>query len=89
MTRPAPIGARIFKALAILTLMLIGSVAIGLTVGSQRVAFSSILSDPFTNTLFFRLRLPRVLMGLVIGASLAVTGGALQALFFEIAQNEF
>src|SRR5206468_3220044 len=47
----------------------------------QRLDFSTLLSDPFTRTLFFRLRLPRVLMGLLIGASLSVTGAALQALF--------
>ena len=53
----------------------------GVSVGSQRIDPVRVFSDPFSNTLFFRLRLPRVLLGLVIGASLAVTGGALQALF--------
>lgn len=77
----APVGTRIVRALAILTVILIGSVVIGLAVGSQRLSPASILSDTFTRTLFFRLRLPRVLMGLLIGSSLAVTGGALQALF--------
>jgi iron complex transport system permease protein len=77
----APISTRILKALAILTLILIASVALGLAVGSQRIHLSSLFSDSFSRTLFFRLRLPRVLMALVIGASLAVTGGALQALF--------
>jgi ABC-type Fe3+-siderophore transport system permease subunit len=72
---------RIIKALAILTLVLIASTLIGLSVGSQRLDPASIFSDPFSRTLFFRLRLPRVLLGLVIGASLALTGGALQALF--------
>ena len=57
------------------------SIAIGLSVGSQRISPAQLLSDSFSRTLFFRLRLPRVLLGLVIGASLAVTGGALQALF--------
>jgi len=50
-------------------------------VGSQPLDPAAILSDTFTRALFFRLRLPRVLMGVVIGASLAVSGGALQALF--------
>ena len=68
--------------MSILTLILIASVAIGLMVGSQRIDVSTLFSpDSFSHALFFRLRLPRVLMGLVIGASLAVTGGALQALF--------
>ena len=75
------IGARVIRALAILTLVLIASVAIGLRVGSQRIDPAALFTDSFSRTLFFRLRLPRVLMGLVIGASLALTGGALQALF--------
>jgi iron complex transport system permease protein len=78
---PAPVGARVIKALAMLTLVLLASVAVGLAVGSQRIHPSSLFSDSFSRTLFLRLRLPRVLMGMVIGASLAVTGGALQALF--------
>ncbi len=78
---PPPVGARVAKALAILTFILIASICVGLAVGSQRINPASIFSDPFTRTLLFRLRLPRVLMGLAIGASLAVTGGALQALF--------
>jgi len=75
------IGARVIRALAILTLVLIASLAIGLRVGSQRIDPAALFTDSFSRTLFFRLRLPRVLMGLVIGASLALTGGALQALF--------
>ena len=75
------IGARVIRALAILTLVLVASVAIGLLVGSQRIDPAALFTDSFSRTLFFRLRLPRVLMGLVIGASLALTGGALQALF--------
>jgi iron complex transport system permease protein len=72
---------RALRALTILTLILIASIAVGLAVGSQRLNPAALFSDPFTRTLFFRLRLPRVLLGMVIGASLAVTGGALQALF--------
>jgi iron complex transport system permease protein len=73
--------ATLFKAMAILTLVLAVSTAVALLVGSQKIDYASLLSDPFSRTLFFRLRLPRVLMGLTIGASLAVTGASLQALF--------
>jgi iron complex transport system permease protein len=73
--------ATLIKAMAILTLVLIASTAVALLIGSQKIDFSALLSDPFSRTLFFRLRLPRVLMGLTIGASLAVTGASLQALF--------
>ena len=74
-------GARLGRALAILTLVLLVAVAIGLAVGSQRIDPSKLFSDSFSRTLLLRLRLPRVLMGLLIGSSLAATGGALQALF--------
>lgn len=75
-------AARVFRALAILTLILIASLVVGMMVGSQHIDLSSLFSqDSFSHALFFRLRLPRVLMGLVIGSSLAVTGAALQALF--------
>lgn len=78
---PTPTGKRVVPALAVLLLVLIASLVVGVAVGSQSIEPGRIFSDPFARTLFFRLRLPRVLMGLVIGASLAVTGGALQALF--------
>jgi cobalamin transport system permease protein len=77
----APLGTTLVRTLGLLTLLLIAATAIGLAIGSQRLDFSGLLSDPFARTLFFRLRLPRVLMGLLIGASLALTGAALQALF--------
>jgi len=73
--------ANLIRAMAILTLLLAVSTAVALVVGSQKIDFAILLSDPFSRTLFFRLRLPRVLMGLTIGASLAVTGASLQALF--------
>jgi iron complex transport system permease protein len=73
--------ATLLRAMAILTVVLALSTVIALAVGSQKIDFASLLSDSFSRTLFFRLRLPRVLMGLAIGASLAVTGASLQALF--------
>src|SRR5271163_3238557 len=73
--------AKFFQAMAILTLLVVVSFAVGLLLGSQRIDFTSLFSDPFSRTLFFRLRLPRVLLGLTIGASLALTGASLQALF--------
>jgi iron complex transport system permease protein len=78
---PTPAGARIVPALTVLTLILIASVILGLAMGSQRLNFADVFSDTFSRALLLRLRLPRVLMGLVVGSSLAITGGALQALF--------
>lgn len=78
---PIPMGRRAVTAMSVLMLVLAASTVVGLAVGSQRIDPGALFSDSFSRTLFLRLRLPRVLMGLVIGASLGVTGGALQALF--------
>src|SRR5580704_17085138 len=77
----APLRTRLVTTVAILVLLLITATLVGLAVGRQRIDISNLFSDPFARTLFFRLRLPRVLLGALIGASLAVTGCALQALF--------
>src|SRR2546421_8972763 len=76
-----PLFMRVSRAVVILSIVLLISAALALVVGSQHIDFSNLLSDEFARTLFFRLRLPRVAMGLLIGASLAVAGAALQALF--------
>ena len=78
---PGRLQARLIRALTILTLILMAAVDVGVDGRQPAHRSRNLFSDPFSRTLFFRLRLPRVLMGLVIGASLAVTGGALQALF--------
>jgi len=76
-----PLRLRLVRSMCILLLVVVTATAVALAIGRQPLEFSKVLADPFARTLFFRLRLPRVLMGLVIGASLALTGGALQALF--------
>jgi iron complex transport system permease protein len=86
MTTAAPalapsLRVRLIQSLAILTVLLAVATVACLAIGRQPIHLSQISSDSFARTLFFRLRLPRVLMGLMIGASLAVTGAALQALF--------
>lgn len=65
----------------ILLVALVVSTFAALVIGRQTIDPSAIFHDSLSRTLFFRLRLPRVLMGLVIGSSLAMSGGALQALF--------
>jgi iron complex transport system permease protein len=55
--------------------------AVGLYVGYQKLDLMKLRTDPLARDVFLRLRLPRVLMGAIIGASLAAVGGALQALF--------
>jgi iron complex transport system permease protein len=75
------LAGRLVRTLSVLTLLLAAATIVGLSVGRQRLNVAGLFSDPFARTLFFQLRLPRVLMALLIGASLSVTGAALQALF--------
>jgi iron complex transport system permease protein len=77
----APLRMKLVRALAILAVLLVTATALALVIGRQHIDLRAVVSDPFARTLFFRLRLPRVLMGLLIGGSLGVVGAALQALF--------
>lgn len=72
---------KLIGTFAILAVMLGAATTLALVIGRQHIELRAVLSDPFAHTLFFRLRLPRVLMGLLIGASLAIVGAPLQALF--------
>lgn len=69
-------------ALAVL-LLLWGVVVVGAPlVGSQPVSLSDVLrGDPTAEAIFWQLRLPRVLLALLAGAGLAVSGLAFQTLF--------
>lgn len=78
---PSAIVARRSVALSVLLVVLAISLVVGILVGTQPIHPSTLMSDPFARALFFRLRLPRVIMALLIGASLGLAGAALQALF--------
>jgi iron complex transport system permease protein len=79
--RSKSLGVRLLCTMLLLLLILV-AVAIGaVCVGTEAIDFSAIFSDPTMHTLFFDLRLPRVIMAALIGASLAIVGAALQALF--------
>lgn len=55
------------------------AMAAGLLLGSVPIDFGGLLAgDARARTLFFDLRLPRVLLAAVVGAALAVSGAALQ-----------
>ncbi|MDQ3135644.1 MAG: iron ABC transporter permease [Acidobacteriota bacterium] len=62
-------------------MVLLLATCVALWVGYAPISFSLLRTDETTRTLFFRLRLPRVLMAGMVGASLAMVGTALQALF--------
>jgi iron complex transport system permease protein len=68
-------------ALLLLSGGLILAVLIGLYEGYQPISLTALRNDPIARAALLHLRLPRVLMAGVIGASLAMVGAALQALF--------
>lgn len=72
---------RLSFALLILSAGLLISACIALWVGYAPISLSSLRTDETTRVLFFQLRLPRVLMAGMVGASLAAVGAGLQALF--------
>ena len=78
---PRTTAVRLWRALAVLTIVLLAAAALGVWAGSRTIDFAALRSDPLARTLLFRLRLPRVAMAALIGSSLAVAGAALQALF--------
>jgi len=77
----ARVGLRLRVALPLLIIVLIIAFLIGLYVGYQPLNLTALKTDPIARAVFLRLRLPRVIMAGLIGASLAMVGAALQALF--------
>lgn len=76
-----PVHIRVRIAIVVLVAGLVVSVLIGLFVGYQPIDIHALQTDPIARTVFFRLRLPRVVMAGIVGASLALVGASLQALF--------
>jgi iron complex transport system permease protein len=74
-------GARLRRALLLLTLVLVASTLFSLWVGYRRLDVAALWADERARLIFFGLRLPRVLMAAVVGASLGLVGAALQAMF--------
>src|ERR671917_1182090 len=74
-------GVRLRRALLWLSLVLVASTLVALWVGYQRLDLFALQTDERARLIFFGLRLPRVLMAGVVGASLGLVGAALQAMF--------
>jgi len=72
---------RLRVALPLLLIGLVLALLIGLYMGYQPLDLASLRSDPLARAVFLHLRLPRVVMAGLVGASLAMAGAALQALF--------
>ena len=73
--------ARFGKAVIVLFGVLMLATLIALWAGYRALDLTALRQDPTMQTLFFRLRLPRVLLAAIVGASLGAVGAALQALF--------
>src|ERR1043165_6300833 len=74
-------GVRLRPALMWLALVLAASTLVALWVGYQRLDLSALRTDERARLIFFELRLPRVVLAGVVGASLGLVGASLQALF--------
>jgi iron complex transport system permease protein len=79
--RKAHGAGRLPRALLLLAVVLLVSTVVALWAGYAPIALRDLRTDETTRVLFFRLRLPRVLMAGMVGASLAMVGTCLQALF--------
>src|SRR5688500_9557054 len=58
--------------------MLIAALLLGVSIGSESLSFLELSSSQ--RAILYDIRLPRVLLGACVGASLAVAGASLQAL---------
>ncbi len=74
-------GGRLLWALAFFFAVVCGVALFALSTCYQDINWSELRTDETTRTIFFRLRVPRVALGLLVGGSLAGVGAALQALF--------
>ncbi|HVF68741.1 MAG TPA: iron ABC transporter permease [Pyrinomonadaceae bacterium] len=79
--KSAVAGVRLRRALLWLLLVLLACTLLALWVGYQRIDFAALRTDEQARFIFMELRMPRVLMAGVVGASLGVVGAALQAMF--------
>jgi iron complex transport system permease protein len=79
--KSAPAGLRLRRALVWLSLFLVAATLLSLWVGYRRLDLLELRTDERARLIFFGLRLPRVVMAGVVGASLGAVGAALQALF--------
>ncbi|MSO23886.1 MAG: hypothetical protein EXQ58_11730, partial [Acidobacteria bacterium] len=81
-THFVPLASACFgRAMLILILFLLVATVIALCVGYRTLDLTALSQDEMMRSLFFRLRLPRVLLAAVVGAALATVGASLQALF--------
>ena len=67
-----------------LGLLLLGAVSLSTTTGALPIGLGDIISAKLSNvqeTVFYQIRLPRVLLAVLVGCGLAICGAAIQGLF--------
>src|SRR5262245_25908793 len=74
-------GKRFTRIIAVLLLVLLVAALISLWTGFRLLHLSTLYQDTVAQTVLFRLRIPRVLLAAIVGASLGLVGAALQAMF--------
>ena len=74
-------AGRLGWALLVLTALLVLVVGVALSTGYQAITWQELQTNETARMIFFRLRIPRVLLAMIVGASLSAVGAALQALF--------
>src|SRR6516225_2648909 len=75
------IQTRFGRVITLLSLLLISAALISLCSGYRMLHWRDLFEDSVMQTVMFRLRIPRVLLAAVVGASLSVVGAALQSMF--------
>nr|WP_297402246.1 iron ABC transporter permease [uncultured Marinobacter sp.] len=78
---------RVLGVVALLSLLLVLSAGVSLSMGSHPMTLSTMLQaliapgdDPGIQLILFEIRLPRIVMGILVGAALGVSGLMLQGL---------
>lgn len=72
---------RLVRALVISSVVLIAAFLLGIWAGYEHITPELLRRDAIARAVFFRVRLPRVILAAITGGSLAVVGAALQAHF--------
>ena len=82
-------SGRLARALVFCFVVMCVATLFALSTGYQTIEWSQLQRDEISRTIFFRLRAPRVVLGLLVGGSLAGVGAALQALFRNLLASPF
>ncbi|MGH9824450.1 MAG: FecCD family ABC transporter permease [Blastocatellia bacterium] len=75
------VGSRLRRALILLLVLLLIASLFALHTGYAELSLTAIRTDARARAVFMELRLPRVVLAGIVGASLSSVGAALQALF--------